>query len=455
MAEWKIGNYKKSAEQLEEFLNYKPTQNPLIRKANVILNNCRFAIQSMKESTPVELRNLGDSINTYFDEYFPSISANGKVLVFTSRLPVNDDLEYNNYNSQEDFYVSFLKQGKWSKAINFGPPVNTSGNEGAQSLSSDGKIMYFTACERAGSYGSCDIYISEIENNTWSKPRNVGKPINSMYWESTPYLSYDGHTLFFSSNRPGGFGEMDIWKSNLNKDGKWGEPVNLGAAINTPGDELSPFIHPDGQTLYFSSNGKTGFGGFDLYISRIDINGDWADTKNFGYTVNTIRDEQSIVINSIGNLAFISSDRGMDNGKDIYSFILPEEFQPRPIRTWIKGENLYPGESVVLKNVLFKTDSFSLDTSSFVELKKLYNFLLDNKGIRIEIRGHTDNTGDQEYNIDLSLKRAREVYRYLISQGIKMERLSYRGFGSTIPRADNGTLEGKALNRRTEFIIME
>ena len=454
IAEWNMGNYIESEKQLQKFLGLGSVQKSFIDKAIYTLNNCRFAISSINDSVPIKLKNLGDSINTCYDEYFPGISADGNIMVITSRVPVSENMEYINKNSQEDFYISFLNNGEWEKATSIGDPVNTAGNEGAQSLSADGNSMYFTACGRADGYGSCDIYFSEKINNSWSIPINIGKPINTNHWESTPYLSADGRTLYFSSNRPGGYGNMDIWKSSLKHDGKWDEPVSLGNIINTSGDELSPFIHPDGQTIYFSSDGKTGMGGFDLYISRIDFTGNWQETINLGYPVNTYRDEQSIVINSVGDLAFISSDRDIDHGKDIYSFELPEELQPRPVRSWTTGEELYPGESVVLTNVLFKTDSFNLDTSSFSELEKLFSFMAENQKLRIEIRGHTDNSGDPEYNIKLSVKRAMAVFRYLISRGIIEERVSYRGFGSSIPRADNITEEGKAQNRRTEFIIL-
>jgi len=455
LAEWYTGNYVESRKLLNKYLSLNPLSKSLIDQTLEIIKNCDFSIASINDSLKVVLSNVGDSINTNYDEYFPGISADGNILVITTRIPVSRGIVYNKYNSQEDFYISYKKDGSWTKARSLIGPVNTNGNEGAQSLSADGNIMYFTACGRNDSFGSCDIYMSENKNNAWTKPINIGNPVNSVFWESTPYLAADKRTIYFSSNRPGGYGNMDIWKSTINNEGKWTEPVNLGENINTMADELSPFIHPDGQTLYFSSDGKTGLGGFDLYISRINIEGLWEKTENLGYPINTYRDEQSIVINSIGDLAYISSDRERNKGKDIFSFSLPEKLRPKPVRSWITGEKIFPGESLVLNNVFFKTDSFSLDSTSYPELENLCNFMKANQEINIEIRGHTDNTGTMEYNMELSENRAGEVYKYLIIKGIAPNRITYRGFGPTIPRANNRTEEGRALNRRTEFIILE
>ncbi|MFC2097879.1 OmpA family protein [Bacteroidota bacterium] len=453
--EFLLGNYKESQNCLRKFISIDPANNLTIEQANKILLNCEFAINSINNPVMFKPSNLGDSINTLFDEYFPSISADGEILVITSRIPIDDYSKYSIRNSQEDFLISNFHDGKWNKASNLGIPVNTKANEGAQSLSADGKLMYFTACGKANGLGSCDIYLSENTGPNWSFPINLGPPVNSIYWESTPSISADGHTLYFSSNRPGGFGKMDIWKSTLKQNGKWSEPVNLGSKINSIGDELAPFIHSDGQSLYFSSNGLTGMGGFDLFIAHLDSNGLWNETANLGYPINTYRDEQSIVVNSIGNLAFFSSDRISEKGKDIYSFELAVEVQPRKNKNWISGKKIIPGESVVLNNVFFRTDSYELDSISYTELEELYNFLRENQEIHIEIRGHTDNTGSRDYNLELSVKRARAVYMYLSNKGIELERIRYKGFGSTIPRSDNNTEEGKALNRRTEFKIIQ
>ena len=453
--EFLLGNYSESQNSLTKFLSLGPTNKLLLEKANRLLVNCNFALNSIKNPVKFKPYNLGDSINTPYDEYFPSISANGEILVLTSRIPIDKYSRYSIRNSQEDFLISNIQDGKWNKAINLGIPVNTTANEGAQSLSADGKLMYFTVCGRHDGLGSCDIYIAENTGTQWSFPVNPGPPVNSMYWESTPSISSDGRTLYFSSNRPGGYGKMDIWKSILKQNGKWSEPVNLGPKINSSGDELAPFIHSEDLSIYFSSDGLTGMGGFDLFISHLDSAGSWNEATNLGYPINTFKDEQSIVVNSIGDLAFFSSDRDDEKGKDIYSFELDEKVQPRKTRNWISEQKIIPGETIVLDNVFFRTDSYELDSVSFKELEELYTYLIENLLIKIEVRGHTDNTGNPDYNLNLSVNRARSVYNYLINKGINKERISYKGFGSTIPRSDNDTIEGRALNRRTEFKIIQ
>ncbi|NJK97654.1 MAG: hypothetical protein HC905_24575 [Bacteroidales bacterium] len=153
-------------------------------------------------------------------------------------------------------------------AKNAGPPLNTPDNEGAQTLSADGREIYFTACNRRDGYGLCDIYYSKWNGQQWSVPQNIGSPVNSKYKETQPSLSPDGRTLYFSSNRPGGKGGLDLWQATMQPDGQWSEPINLGDSINTAGEEQSPFIHSDNESLYFSSTGLTGLGRFDLFLSR-------------------------------------------------------------------------------------------------------------------------------------------------------------------------------------------
>ena len=182
-------------------------------------------------------------------------------------------------------------------------------NEGAQTLSSNGSYMFFTACDRPGGLGSCDIYFSSLNGGKWTEPVNLRSPVNSPSWESQPSISADGKTLFFSSSRPGGSGGKDIWLSRLNEKNLWTKPVNLGNVINTDGDEMSPFIHFDGKTLYFASDGRVGMGGFDIYMTRMKNDSTWTDPKNLGYPINTYNDEMGLIIESEGQKAYFSSIR--------------------------------------------------------------------------------------------------------------------------------------------------
>jgi hypothetical protein len=197
--------------------------------------------------------------------------------------------------------------------------------------------MYFTACDRPGGVGSCDIYFSAFNDGRWSEPYNLRTPVNSSHWESQPSISADGKTLFFSSNRPGGMGGKDLWYSIMNDKNQWTTPVNMGDRINTDGDEMSPFIHFDGKTLYFASDGRTGLGGFDIYLTRMNNDSSWSEPQNLGYPINTYNDEMGLVIESGGQKAYFSSIRDKTNGKDIFYFDLYESVRPTPV-SYLKGK---------------------------------------------------------------------------------------------------------------------
>jgi len=300
------------------------------------IRNCEFAIEAVKKPVLFNPESVGPGINTEDDEYWPSITADGQTLMFTRQV-------YTSYarpmtgGSQEDFYVSYNDGDKWGKAFNAGEPLNTRSNEGAQTLSSNGSYMYFTACERSGGLGSCDIYFSVLTDGKWSVPHNLGWPVNTPSWESTPSISADGNLLIFTSNRQGGFGGKDLWYSLITKKGTWSVPVNLGNAINTDADEMSPFIHFDGKTLYFASNGLPGLGGFDIYMTRMAEDSTWSEPKNLGYPINTPSDETGLIIDAGGQKAYFSSKRDNKNGKDIFCFSLDESVRPDPV-SYLKGK---------------------------------------------------------------------------------------------------------------------
>jgi hypothetical protein len=336
------------------------------------IKNCEFAIKAMKKPVPFNPVSVGPGINTIDDEYWPSITADGQTLMFTRQPNISTNPGFKGV-VQEDFYVSTYSEGKWQKAFNAGAPLNTIQNEGAQTLSSDGSYMYFTACNRPGGLGNCDLYFSAYSNGKWSIPSNLGAPVNTNHWESTPSISADGRTLFFSSSRPGGFGGKDIWLTRLDEKNNWTEPVNLGSKINTDGDEMSPFIHFDGKTLYFASDGRIGMGGFDLYVTRLKDDSIWSEPKNLGYPINTFNDEMGLIIESGGQKAYYSSVRDKSRGKDIFSFDLYESARPNPV-SYIKGKvcdketgkllkadyeliNLSTGK-VIINNVTDETGNF-------------------------------------------------------------------------------------------------
>lgn len=343
---------------LEKYLSYKNLKPVSISQAKRKLESCNFAIKAIKNPVPFNPINLGENINTEYDEYWPTLTADEQTLIITRLIP--KDLEEGlvsinevitekeitpsnqkvppDFNKvQEDFYISVKENDFWTKAINVGKPLNTKGNEGAQTILVDGRVMYFTACNRKDGKGRCDIYQSLKVNGEWNTAVNLGVPVNSENWEAQPSISPDGKTLYFVSNRKGGYGQKDIWMSIILEDGRWSKPINLGENVNSVGQEQSPFIHPDNRTLYFATDGKIGIGGFDLYKVSKNDDGTWSKPINLGYPINTASDEIGLIVNAQGNKAFFSSDRLNNKGRDIFEFELYKEARPTPV-SYIKGK---------------------------------------------------------------------------------------------------------------------
>lgn len=293
---------------------------------NKYLVNARFSAEQILKPVPYEPKNLGPNINTANQEYLPTVTADDSTIIFTRR------------SNHEDFYISSrVDESNWTKAVSLSNIINTSGNEGAQCISPDGQYLYFAGCGRADGLGKCDIYYSKLEGNAWSKPQNIGAPINSPYWESQPSISPDGKTIYFVSDRKGGYGSYDIYLSRYLGNGKWSNPVNLGPNINTDGSELSPFIHSDNQTLYFSSDGWPGFGEHDIFMSKKQANKMFEKAKNIGYPINTSQEESSLFISNDGKKAmFASANLEGFGGIDLYAFELYEEARPNKV-TFVKG----------------------------------------------------------------------------------------------------------------------
>jgi hypothetical protein len=336
MSEMKSGDYASALNHLNVYLAQAgmSEKNRIVAQKNV--KNCEFSLNAIKNPVPFNPVNLGSAINTTDDEYWPSITADGQTLMFT-RQPVPKSGNQSKEFLQEDFYVSYYIDNTWQLAVNAGAPLNTRQNEGAQTLSSNGRYMYFTACDRSGGMGSCDIYFSAFNDGRWSEPNNLRSPVNTSHWESQPSISADGKTLYFSSNRPGGMGGKDLWYSTMDDRNQWNTPLNLGSRINTDGDEMSPFIHFDGKTLYFASDGHIGLGGFDIFMTRLNSDSTWSKPQNLGYPINTYNDEMGLVIESGGRKAYFSAIRDNVNGKDIYYFDLYESVRPTPV-SYLKGK---------------------------------------------------------------------------------------------------------------------
>ncbi|GJM33702.1 MAG: cell envelope biogenesis protein OmpA [Saprospiraceae bacterium] len=535
--------YDESVLHFKQYLAADTKSDRRRQKAEIYLVNARFAAEAVKNPVPFDPVNLGDSINTTDQEYLPSFTADGEYLIFTARV-----------NRQEDFFYSQKIAGQWTMRKSL-DAINTPQNEGAQSISADGRLLIFTFCGRTGPGStSCDLFYSENQNGTWVSPKPLQGPINTAGWEGQPSLSADGQTLYFASDRPGGKGGRDIWQSKRLSDGSWSQPINLGDKINTPANDECPFIHPDGETLYFCSAGHPGMGGLDLYLVRRTPGGDWQTPINLGYPINTPATEGTLTVSLDGKTAYFARDKNglndpqgqqsrlVDN--DIYSFPLYPEARPQLV-TYVKAkvvnaqgrrgmqaditfidlthdqtflsattdnkgnflvslpagrdyalnvnrtgylfhsehfalseantaDNPYIleiilqpiptddgqegqeviSDPIVLQNLFFATGSAELKPASTTELQRLKKLLTENPKLRIRINGHTDNVGSEADNLRLSEERAKAVYNWLKNQDIAPDRLSYKGFGESLPITDNDTPEGRQRNRRTDFVVI-
>jgi outer membrane protein OmpA-like peptidoglycan-associated protein len=295
-----------------------------IEKMEILRQNILFSREAVKHPVPFEPINLGPNINSKYAEYLPVMTQDARYIVYTRHLPS----AYAFPSMQEDFYISEFKDSAWIKSSPLSTKINTNKNEGAPSISSNGKILYFGACNRSDSKNSCDIYYAYNRGTYWTTPKNV-KGINTDDWESQPNISADGKTLFFVSDRPGGKGGKDIWAAERITDGEFSEPYNLGENINTINDEISPFLHFDLQTLYFSSDGWPGLGSKDIFISQKSAGGEWTKPQNLGYPINSTATDNSFFVDATGEIAYFSSKRKGGYGQeDLYKIELYDAIKP-------------------------------------------------------------------------------------------------------------------------------
>ena len=532
------GEYAKAKDMFENYLNSGDNNAVRIQKSISAIYDCEFALEAIKNPVPFVPINLGKNINTSDPEYLPCLTADDGLMLFTRRTTddrapegVQDDL----------FYALKSDNNMWQPAKRLSG-INTVYNEGAASISADGSTLVFTACalydkygEGRMGYGSCDLFISYRISTGWSEPMNLGDSINTVNWESQPSLSADGRTIYFirAPRKRREDQNQDIYVASRRPDNYWTKAKKLPEIINSPKREETVLIHPDGITLYFSSNGHPGMGGLDLFMTQKDAFGNWSKPKNLGYPINTLNDENSLMVSTNGELAYFSSNmEGGFGSFDIYAFELYTNARPLPV-TYVKGvvydslshkpiearfelidldtgeevynsfsnpedgEFLIPlpagkvyalnvnhkgylfysdhfelkendrlpfllnipllpitkGGEVILKNVFFDTDQFDLQPQSQSELNKLVQLLEQNPSLNISIKGHTDNVGNENHNMVLSENRAKAVNDFLINKGVSTNRLAYKGYGETRPIADNSTEGGKARNRRTSFIV--
>lgn len=325
------GNYAKALECLDRYLESEILNKTKMEQATLWKRNAQFGLRNQKTVSSFLPRMLSDTVNAFAMQYFPVMTADEGELIFTRRVGGGND-------DDEDLVICRKDSlGRWMPPQSISANINSRLNEGTCTISADGRQLIFTSCIGRRGYGSCDLFESRKVGNEWTVPVNLGPEVNSPAWESQPSLSSDGRTLYFVSDRRGGSGHKDIYVSYKLENGKWTKAENLGPNINTPYDEISPFIHVNGRTLFIASNGKPGFGGYDIYRSEYE-NGAWTATENFGSPVNNHEDQFSLFITRDGKKGFYShEDNFKANSSVLYEMDVPEEMQVKYKSNYVKG----------------------------------------------------------------------------------------------------------------------
>jgi outer membrane protein OmpA-like peptidoglycan-associated protein/tetratricopeptide (TPR) repeat protein len=416
---------------------------------------------------------LPGNINTPQNEGAQNISQDGKWLVFTG---CNRPDGFGSC----DIYISYFNGDGWSEAVNLGNKINTDQWESQPSLSPDKRDLYF-ASKRFGGYGGSDIYVSHLQaNGRWSEPENLGPEINSSADETEPFIHADNQTLYFVSNGLQGYGEADIFMTRKNADGKWTKPQNLGYPINTIDVDGTMVIAADGKTTYFSSNRSDSKGGQDIYSFEMrpgmrPYKTLWVKGKVFDKNTTTGLPSWVELID-LASKQTISKVQTDDSGNYLITLPVGKDYafnvarrgylfysgnyslkDKSPDSIYVNNIPLQPIEvnaAVVLRNIFFDVNKYELKNESQVELDRIVQLLQDNPTVKIQIEGHTDNVGTAADNLKLSENRAKSVINYLVIKGIAANRLTPKGFGATKPIADNKTEEGRAQNRRTELKVI-
>jgi outer membrane protein OmpA-like peptidoglycan-associated protein/Tol biopolymer transport system component len=540
-----------------------------MRKIAKKITECETAKELIKNPVNAFIDNFGPAVNSEFSEYGPLINADGSTLYFTSSRPdqtatttattmmMGDSEEFFN----ENIYVTHRQESEWTKPVKLGSPINSAdANNAVAGISPSGDILFVFLSENGG-----DLGYTTLNGTTWMPKKTLGNAINSPAHEACASLSPDGRTLYFVSNRNNPNGYHQIYYSNRDFQGVWMPARPIGEPVASGYDERAVFIHPNGKTLYFSSNGHNTMGGYDIFRSDFE-NGKWTTPVNMGYPINTPEDDLFFMLNASGRYAYFSSFRkggvGLYDlyqitfrGKEKSTISVSEDnliaYMQKPLNeilvekkvqvdntavTLIKGtvkdaktntpiaadieitdndlseiiaafttnsqtgsymvalpsgknyglavkakeylfhsenvdirnhleyQEIYKdilmnaakaGEKVVLNNIFFKSGSAELSATSAMELNRMVTMLNELPNLRIEVSGHTDNTGSAKLNQRLSTARAKAVVDYLIEAGINADRLTYVGYGFDQPIASNATAEGRTANRRTEFKVLE
>ncbi|HQQ93294.1 MAG TPA: OmpA family protein [Bacteroidia bacterium] len=539
---------------LEKFLNFRDDDEKKFAnefadeqyQAKIMLRTCKKE-KGLRRNVLFDPK-VVKGVSTERDEYLAYISPDDRNCFFVRRLPVKNMNKVYSSDSEREVFMQAVRtaNGEFNSGEAMPAPFNvTEDNQGGCSISIDNKHLYFAMMRMEGGLQpNCDIYVSDYSSDSWGDIRKISALVNDpKYWDSQPTVSADGATIYFASDRPGGYGGIDLYLTRKDPlTGQWGPPQNLGPVINTPGDEKTPFIHSDSETLYFSSNGHFGFGGYDIFFSRQNEKGEWSEPENIGSPINGDTDDTGFFVSSdAGSGYFFSYNEGKVSGKgvggwDLFSFELYKEARPSQIAflkgtirdsasnaiqgavveikdvktkqvsfalvdsssgefmaavkkkndvlltvkkadfafnselvktTELPGPDKEPanlqvqlkevkeGESFVINNLYYATNSAEVKEESRIVLENFAAYLNEHPGMKIEIEGHTDNIGNITDNMALSSNRAYSVKTLLEEFGVQAKRVTAKGYGPTRPLGDNTTEAGRALNRRTEFRILE
>lgn len=382
--------------------------------------------------------NVGANINTDGDEYVNQVLPHTDDILFTRR---SAEIGPNGFRN-ESLLVSTVIDNELQEPHPLTLGWSDEQRTGSASLSQDSALLFFVGFDWLGGYGRGDIFVAQRLNSTFCSPFNLGPLINTTAMESQPFISADGNELFFvrySNSKQ----KADIFCSQL-IDGQWSKPKPL-SNVNTDANEMSPFLSIDGTTLFFASDRDNSMGGYDLFFSRRDRKGEWGEPSNIGFPINTEANEICFVVDDDGSRAYLSSDRdGGFGGYDVFS---------------CQVENLVLADvndfsQFLMRNINFEFDSSVINESSGAALDSLATFLNHNT-LDVEISGHADDTGGEEYNMRLSLQRAESVKAALVARAVDPARISTAGYGDTLPVAPNDNDENKALNRRVEIRFLK
>jgi outer membrane protein OmpA-like peptidoglycan-associated protein len=363
-----LGAFEAAIQEFEQAKDLLNSNFKLSRPFKEMEVQMDFIQEALEGPYDIKKEKLPEPLNLFALQYFPVLTADSRKILFTKR----DGLANNEH---EDIFVSYYNEDSlaWEPPRSIDSSINSVYNEGTCTISADGKILIFTSCQMPDSFGDCDLYISYKVNDEWQRPTNMGKHVNSRVWDSQPSLSADGRILFFSSNRRGGFGGKDIWFSLRMPDGSWAEAQNLGDKVNTSKDEVSPFIYFNNEILFFASEGHIGFGGLDLFISRVRT-GEFEDPVNLGFPINDHQDQLALFLTAQRDYAYYTEtvfNNGVQEGSFLYKFKFPEHID--------LGERLMVTEGKVLNKNTGKPIQAKLSLVDLATDSTLYQFESDGR----------------------------------------------------------------------------